>query len=48
VGSYIFIPLAGINGVGWSWLAGNVAACFIGALFLLRAKKQGGRIYDEI
>jgi O-antigen/teichoic acid export membrane protein len=33
------IPQWGLVAVGWAWIIGNVAACGIGALFLMRVKK---------
>jgi len=36
--SYWLIPRSGIIAVGWAWLAGNLAACAIGGMWLLLSK----------
>lgn len=40
--SYLLVPHAGITAVGWAWVIGNIAACSVGALFLLNNKRLGG------
>lgn len=38
--AYWLIPDLGLSGIGWSWIIGNVAACTIGALFLINSGKK--------
>lgn len=38
--TFWLIPQMGIVAVGWAWLAGNIAACFVGLFFLIT--KKGG------
>jgi O-antigen/teichoic acid export membrane protein len=33
--SYMLIPVLGLAAIGWAWIIGNLAACCIGAFFLI-------------
>jgi O-antigen/teichoic acid export membrane protein len=41
--SYLLMPVQGLLAVGWAWVIGNLAACGVGAVFLIRMKfkRQG-------
>jgi O-antigen/teichoic acid export membrane protein len=42
--SYFLVPTQGLLAIGWAWIIGNLAACGIGALFLLRIPKHSALI----
>lgn len=39
--AYWLTPSLGLVAIGWAWILGNVAACSIGALFLIRKRMRG-------
>lgn len=38
--SYLLVPAQGLLAIGWAWIIGNMAACSIGGLFLLKTKQK--------
>ncbi len=39
-GSFVFIPLLGINGIGYAWICGNVMAILVGAVLHIRFRQN--------
>jgi len=37
---YYLVPSAGLIAAGWAWLIGNLAACLVGTLFLLKKTRS--------
>ena len=45
--AYWLAPSLGLPAIGVAWIIGNVAACSMGALFLVNGKKHKERIYGK-
>lgn len=46
--AYWLTPSLGLVAIGWAWIIGNVAACTIGALFLMNSKERKEKTHGTI